>query len=235
MVGKLETTMRVRAVLGMLVVAVGVAGCRSGAPAPGQEPQQASVADSHAAPAVASGAFDFYLLNLSWSPEFCATHNAPECASHPGFVVHGLWPQNFDGTYPEHCAGNHAAWNADGDAYRDIYPDVHLMIHEVQTHGSCTGLSPEAYLSVVRQAKKAVAIPKELADATSELQLAPAEILGDFAAANPGIPQQSFALSCGNNRLTAVEVCFGKDLKAVACQRMRTCHANVVKVTPVGE
>ena len=42
------------------------------------------------------GSFDYYLLTLSWAPEFCATHegNAPssECgpAWHLGFVVHGL-------------------------------------------------------------------------------------------------------------------------------------------------
>ena len=47
------------------------------------------------------GQFDFYLLNLSWSPEFCAIHEtSPQCAAHPGFVVHGLWPQNNDGSYP---------------------------------------------------------------------------------------------------------------------------------------
>ena len=33
--------------------------------------------------------FDYYLLNLSWSPEFCATHaNAPECAQHLRFILH---------------------------------------------------------------------------------------------------------------------------------------------------
>ncbi len=49
--------------------------------------------------------FDFYLLNLSWSPEFCAIQGtSPQCAAHPGFVVHGLWPQNYDGSYPVFCS-----------------------------------------------------------------------------------------------------------------------------------
>jgi ribonuclease I len=50
------------------------------------------------------GQFDFYLLNLSWSPEFCATHGeSPECGHNLGFVVHGLWPQDSNGNYPQHA------------------------------------------------------------------------------------------------------------------------------------
>src|ERR1700729_345831 len=49
--------------------------------------------------------FDYYLLNLSWSPEFCYSHpSATECAGRPAFVLHGLWPQNTDGTYPQNCS-----------------------------------------------------------------------------------------------------------------------------------
>jgi ribonuclease T2 len=51
------------------------------------------------------GKFDFYLMNLSWSPEFCSIQGtSPECAAHPGFILHGLWTQNNDGTYPVFCS-----------------------------------------------------------------------------------------------------------------------------------
>src|SRR5258707_2328410 len=57
-------------------------------------------ADTQATP----GTFDFYLLNLSWSPEFCVTHgDSPECGHGLGLVVHGLWPQYLSGDYPEDC------------------------------------------------------------------------------------------------------------------------------------
>ena len=56
------------------------------------------------------GEFDYYLLTLSWAPEFCATNpngrTSAECASnkHMGLVVHGLWPQDNDGKWPESCS-----------------------------------------------------------------------------------------------------------------------------------
>jgi ribonuclease T2 len=179
------------------------------------------------------GAFDFYLLTLSWSPEFCVTHpQAAECAAHPGFVLHGLWPQNNDGSYPEDCSN--APGPTDPQAYRDILPDVHLLEHEWQTHGTCSGLGPDAYFSDARQAVQHVVVPRDLQSVSGELQLKPQQILGEFAQANPGYPQDSFALSCGNNQLTAVEVCLTKDLKATSCEDVRSCRANVVKVTPPG-
>ena len=40
---------------------------------------------------VEPGHFDYYLLNLSWSPEFCTLHDTDaQCAPRPGFIVHGL-------------------------------------------------------------------------------------------------------------------------------------------------
>lgn len=180
------------------------------------------------------GVFDFYLLTLSWSPEFCLTHpQATECAAHPGFVLHGLWPQNNDGSYPEDCSN--APGPSDPQAYSDIFPDVHLLEHEWTTHGTCSGLGPDAYFSEARRAVRSVAVPQDLQRVSSELQITPQQILGDFAQANPGLSRDSFALSCGNNRLTAVEVCLTKDLKATSCSSVRSCRANVVKVTPEGQ
>src|SRR5689334_6883835 len=53
------------------------------------------------------GVFDYYLLTLSWSPEFCTTSPSdPQCtgAHHFGFVIHGMWPQFNNGTWPQNCS-----------------------------------------------------------------------------------------------------------------------------------
>ena len=179
------------------------------------------------------GAFDFYLLNLSWSPEFCATHpDKPECATHPGFVLHGLWPQNNDGTYPEHCSDSPGPSNP--AAFRDLYLDAGLLNHEWSTHGTCSGLSPEAFFAHARSALHAVTIPNNLVSLNHQVAATPDDLLTQFSRANPAIPRESLALSCGNNYLTAVEVCLDHDLHAVACSNIRSCRANSVRIVPPG-
>jgi ribonuclease T2 len=179
----------------------------------------------------APGEFDFYLLNLSWSPEFCATHgDSPECGRNLGFVVHGLWPQDTSGDYPQHCSDAPGPTNPQADT--DIMPTASLVEHEWQTHGTCSGLGAADYFAAIHQAYAGVKLPANIGSGGDAGGVTPDELLSRFAAANPGYPAGSFALSCGNNRLTAVEICLGKDLRPETCQGVRSCRANVVKVTP---
>ncbi len=189
------------------------------------------------------GQFDFYLLNLSWSPDFCnnmktlspqersSAGRDLECSAPHAFVLHGLWPQNFDGTYPNNCAQRPGP--AHPERNLDMTPNLALLKHEWAKHGTCTTLSPDAFFATARQAYTSVQIPGTLQQVDKELMLSPAVILDLFYAANPSFPQGSFALSCGGNRLTAIEACFSKDgVQPIACQGIRTCRANVVRITP---
>jgi ribonuclease T2 len=175
--------------------------------------------------------FDYYLLNLSWSPEFCHSHpNATECAEHSTFVLHGLWPQNDNGTYPENCSNQPGPRNP--AAYSDIYPDPGLLVHEWRTHGTCSGLSSDAFFALASNAFHSVAIPPALSRVDHHISMPPSQILDLFTAANPSIPRSSLALTCGNNYLTAIEVCLNKSAQATACGPIRSCRANTVRITP---
>lgn len=208
----------------MLLLAL--AGCHSQAPSnPSGLPQSA-----HAQPRAAAQ-FDFFLLNLSWSPEYCQTHpGAAECAAHSTFVLHGLWPQNNDGTYPHNCSN--APGPADPSQYSDIYPDPGLLQHEWSTHGTCSGLSPDDYFSAARKAFRALVIPSQLANLKAQTSMPPDQILGLFTASNPQIAAPDLALSCGNNYLTAVEECLDKNLQPIPCSGVRSCRANTVRIPP---
>ena len=175
--------------------------------------------------------FDYYLLNLSWSPEFCYSHpSAAECAAHPAFVLHGLWPQNTNGTYPQNCSS--APGPADPSQYADIYPDSGLLEHEWRTHGTCSGLTPDAFFTAARAAFQSVAVPPTLTRLTRQISLPPAQILDLVTQANPKIPSSSLALSCGNNYLTAIEVCLNKSGQPTTCGPIRSCRANTVRIPP---
>jgi ribonuclease T2 len=179
----------------------------------------------------APGHFDFYLMNLSWSPEFCSIQGAsPQCAARPGFILHGLWAQNNDGSYPVFCS--HESGPRDPAKNLDITPDLSLLEHEWDKHGTCSAVGPDKFFAMEHQAFHSLHVPAAFEHVDHELMLTPAKILGDFYAANPDFPQGSILLSCGRNQLTAIEACFSKDLKPIACQGLRTCHANVVRVIP---
>ena len=191
-----------------------------------------SATPDRARPHVATGSgFDYYLLNLSWSPEFCYSHpTAAECASHSTFVLHGLWPQNTNGSYPENCSN--APGPEDPASFSDIYPDQGLLEHEWRTHGTCSGLNAADFFANARTAYKSVAIPATISNLSSQISMPPDEIISLFTRANPGLSPESMAISCGHNFLTAVEVCLDKSLHPIACGPIRSCRANTVRIPP---
>ncbi len=201
-------------------------------PAPVPEPRptpRSSQAVAQGSVQQAPGRFDYYLLNLSWSPEFCHSHPSDiQCERHSTFVLHGLWPQNNGGSYPQNCGTDVAP--SDPSQYGAIYPSPGLLRHEWKTHGTCSGLAPDAYFSTARRAFQSVTLPRQLTQIDHQISLPPEQILGLFTSANPQIPRESLALSCGNNYLTAVEVCLDKKLNPVACGPIRSCRANTVRI-----
>src|SRR5215475_12842010 len=116
------------------------------------------------------GVFDYYLLTLSWSPEFCHSHaDKPECQSgHHGFVVHGLWPQYVDG-YPEKCSN--APGLSNPAEMVDIMPDAGLVGHEWTTHGTCSGLGAEEYFKLLRRAFTSVKVPERFMSARENFSI----------------------------------------------------------------
>ena len=124
----------------------------------------------------APGQFDFYLLNLSWSPEFCATHgDSPECGRNLGFVVHGLWPQDTNGDYPQHCSDAPGPSNPQADT--DIMPTASLVEHEWQTHGTCSGLGADNYFAAIHKAYAGVKIPANIGQGRDADGVTPDDLL----------------------------------------------------------
>jgi ribonuclease T2 len=222
-------------ILPALLILLPLAACNPTTPNP--SPPQPKTITAFAQPHTAIPAptgnqpFDYYLLNLSWSPEFCHSHsNAPECAQRLAFTLHGLWPQNNSGPFIQNCST--APGPQSPSQYSDIYPDPGLLRHEWQTHGTCSGLTADAFLSLARTAVHRVAIPSTLTQLDHQISLPPTQIIDLFQAANPSFPANSILVSCGNNYLTAVEVCMDKQAQPITCGPIRSCRANTVRITP---
>ena len=184
------------------------------------------------------GAFDYYLLVLSWAPEFCATHQSSmtssECdpSRHYGFIVHGLWPQNNNGSWPSSCGSAQPVSNEIVREMLPIMPARGLIQHEWAKHGTCSGLSSQEYFGDIQKLYKMVKVPQEYQHPKSQFSAAPSDIEQKFAQAN-GVPRNSFRVSCSGGDFIAIEACFDKNLKYRDCgSSVKVCRAPQVTVLP---
>jgi ribonuclease T2 len=168
------------------------------------------------------GDFDLWVLSLSWSPSWCeATGNArgdAQCARPYSFVVHGLWPQYSRG-YPSDCDTRAAPPSRDQvRAMLDVMPSPGLIAHEWRKHGTCSGLSGEVYLRIIRKLYEKIRIPDEYKDTTQPRMVSTREVEQAFIAANKGLDPQEITVQCDSRRLQEVRICLKKDLSAfVSC------------------
>ena len=169
-----------------------------------------------------TASFDYYLLSLSWTPDFCALpggfKDPRECGPgrRLGFTAHGLWPQAESGRGPEDCAASPVA-GAIVSQMLSYIPSPGLIQHEWSTHGSCSGLSVTDYFQRLRQARDKVKIPADLAAPGRDQTVSPRELAAWFAAANPAFPASAFRATCTRGALQEVRVCFTKDLAPRPC------------------
>src|SRR5205809_4576238 len=170
------------------------------------------------------GQFDFYVLSLSWSPSYCdaagerGTPPQQQCGARPyAFVVHGLWPQ-YENGFPEFC--QQPAPRLDRNivsSMLELMPSPRLIFNEWDKHGTCSGLSPNAYFETIRKARAVVKIPEAYIALNAPLTVTPDEVEEAFVKANPGLPRDGIAVTCDSRRLGEVRICLGKDLRLRAC------------------
>ncbi len=180
--------------------------------------------------------FDYFVLALSWSPDYCATSgdNDPQQCSlgkKLGFVLHGLWPQ-YEKGYPSNCSTEKMPSNVKAQ-FPGLYPNDKLFDHEWEKHGTCTGLSPVEYLQVSQAFKTAVVIPGEFRLPEKPFRASPDQLKELFVRANPGFEAADFEVSCsGSGRyLKEIFVCFSREGTATNCSAemhktaLKSCQA----------
>jgi ribonuclease T2 len=189
------------------------------------------------------GQFDFYVLALSWSPSFCqdtedrGREAREQCSlGRPySFVVHGLWPQ-YERGFPQSCQQPAPRLNRDiMTSMLDLMPAPRLIYHEWDSHGTCSGLRPQAYFDLVRKARDAVKIPEAYATPKVTLTVSPDEVEEAFVKANPGLSRTAIAVTCGGTRLSEIRICMSKDLKFRDCAQIdrQACRRDKLSMPPV--
>jgi len=188
-----------------------------------------------------AGTFDYFVLSLSWSPNWCAlegdARDSPQCDSgtNNGWIMHGLWPQ-FHRGYPSYCRTVHRAPSRGMTAaMADVMGTSGLAWHQWKKHGVCTGLSAPDYYALSRKAYAVVTRPEVFRKLPRTVKL-PASVVEDaFLKANPAMVRDGVTITCRDGHIQEARICLSKDLTPVPCGQdvVRDCRMKDAVFTPL--
>lgn len=188
-----------------------------------------------------AGNFDYYVLSLSWTPNWCAlegdARNSEQCdpSKDFGWTLHGLWPQYHRG-WPSFCkTAERPPSRRMTSEMTDIMGTSGLAWHQWKKHGSCSGLSAPAYYALSRRAYERVVRPPVFRKLEKPVTL-PAKLVEEaFLKANPGLKPDMLTVTCKASRIQEVRLCLSKDLAPVPCGRdtIRDCTLKNAQFDPI--
>lgn len=168
-----------------------------------------------------AGDFDYYVISLSWSPNWCAlegeARGSPQCNEDHGWIMHGLWPQ-FHRGYPSYCRTTFQQPSRSMTKdMADIMGTSGLAWHQWKKHGVCTGLSPTDYYTLTRDAYATVTRPPVFRKLDRDVKVPAAVVEEAFLEANPQLEPDMITITCKSGHIQEARVCVSKDLSPVPC------------------
>lgn len=188
-----------------------------------------------------AGEFDYYVLSLSWSPNWCATQGdaraSDQCdARHDfGWTLHGLWPQ-FHRGWPSFCRTPHAPPSRSVTAdMADIMGSAGLAWYQWKKHGTCSGLTAPDYFALSRRAYDSVVRPQVLRSLDKPVKLPASVIEEAFLKVNPELEPQMLTITCKDGYIHEARLCLSRTLDPVPCGQdvIRDCTRTDAMFTPV--
>lgn len=170
-----------------------------------------------------------YTMALSWSPEFCkpradSRSHTVQCSGDNGrfgLVVHGLWPQSANGSWPQWCRAPGALTPQELRRNMCMMPSARLAARQWAKHGSCMVKKPETYFKVTRILWDSYRIP-DYDRISREDDLTAGRIREAFASANPGISASAVGVKLNSRGwLQELRICYGKRFRPTRCDDRR--------------
>ena len=176
-----------------------------------------------------AGEFEYYVMALSWSPTWCALEGdrrgSPQCDADKdyGWVLHGLWPQ-YETGWPSYCRT--AARNpsrADTRAEADLFGSSGNAWHQWNKHGRCSGLRPDDYYALAREAYRRITRPGLLRKLEDPVRVPASVIEEAFLEENEALAPDQITITCKEGRIQEARICLTRDLE------FRDCGVDVVR------
>lgn len=174
-----------------------------------------------------AGDFDYYVMSLSWSANWCATtgdarndgRGDPQCEAGLGltFILHGLWPQYEDG-WPAYCRTTaRDPSRAETAAMAELMGGAGAAFYQWKKHGRCSGLTAPAYYTLARDAFGRITIPPVFADLSQDLELPASVVEEAFLEANPTLSPDQITITCDQGFIHEARICLTRDLAPRRC------------------
>mmetsp|Transcript_24929 Transcript_24929/g.57274 ORF Transcript_24929/g.57274 Transcript_24929/m.57274 type:complete len:261 (+) Transcript_24929:42-824(+) len=202
--------------------------------------------------------FDFYVLAMSFQPEFCYQHKSqrfPGCQQPKEFwrgslTLHGLWPQDYDGSWPDSCTDENfnpqTVVDLGPERFNLFWPNVKseehdqsevyhsFWEHEWTKHGTCTGLTQDEYFDT--GLKHFLPTPDIVREqygqevSKSDLQMA-------YREENKFLDDDVILVCAGGKYLSEVRVCVAREKNGsgshrIACidkvKKEDNCHGQII-------
>jgi ribonuclease T2 len=164
-----------------------------------------------------AGDFDYFVLSLSWSPNWCAiegdARRSPQCdAAHDhGWILHGLWPQ-FERGFPSYCkTAERAPSRSMTAAMEDIMGTSGLAWHQWKKHGTCTALTAERYYTLSRDAYAQIKRPEVFRKLDKAVRLPASVVEEAFLKDNPSLAPDMITVTCKDGHIQEARICLDKD------------------------
>lgn len=169
------------------------------------------------------GDFDYYVLALSWTPNWCALEGdaraSEQCQAGQGhgFTLHGLWPQ-YENGWPSFCPTTaRPPSRAMTAEMADIMGSGGLAWHQWRKHGVCSGLSAVDYFRLSRLAYRRVTRPEVLRRLDRTVRLPASVVEEAFLEVNPDLSPEMLTVTCRAGHVQEVRICLTRELEPRAC------------------
>ena len=186
-----------------------------------------------------AGDFDYYVLALSWSPNWCAlegdARDAEQCDEDFGWVVHGFWPQ-YEAGWPSYCPTSARAPSRGlTGAQADLFGAGGAAWYQWKKHGVCSGLAAEDYYRLAREAWARVNRPEVLRKLDHAVKLPASVIEEAFLQANPDWTADTVTVTCRDGYIQEARICFTRDLNPRDCgaDAVRDCTMSDALLEPI--
>jgi ribonuclease T2 len=170
-----------------------------------------------------AGDFDYYVMSLSWSSNWCAlegdARGEDQCDPRHNytFILHGLWPQNESG-WPSYCrTGERDPSRGQSAAMEDIMGSRGLAWYQWKKHGRCTGLSADTYFDTARRAYESITIPPIFARIDKRLKVPARVIEQAFIDSNARLAPDMITITCDRGMIQEARICLTKGLEPRKC------------------